>query len=202
MITVGFVVYAFEGIGVVMPIMQTCANPEIFTKILLAAIITLTIIYNAFGNLCYITYGNQMNQPLITEMLPADDNIVIITKLLFIGNLLCSYALCIYPTNTIIEGWIWNKDDKSDRTYFKKNISRALVALAAVILGVALASKIDKFLGLMGAVLCAPLAITFPALVHYKLLARTRTTKIVDITLVIISVFVFTFSTAQSISSW
>ena len=31
LVTLGFVVYAFEGIGVVMPIMQTCATPDKFT---------------------------------------------------------------------------------------------------------------------------------------------------------------------------
>ena len=135
-------------------------------------------------------------------MLPAEDTIVIITKLMFIGNLLCSYALTIYPTNTILEGWIWSKHDKTNSTYYKKNMSRAIVATLAVILGVALADKIDKFLGLMGAVLCAPLAITFPALVHLKLLAKTRSAKIIDIILVIISLFVFIFSTGQSLASW
>lgn len=168
-------IYAYEGIGVVMPIMQTCANPEKFTKVLMAAIATLSLIYILFGCLCYFTFGSNMNNPLITEMLPPADTVVVVTKLFFIINLICSYALCIYPTNTIIEGWLFKKGDDSAATYWLKNLSRAVVAMTAMYLGVALASKIDKFLGLMGALLCAPLALLFPALVHLNLIAKTKT---------------------------
>ena len=68
--TVGFAIYSFEGIGVVMPIMQTCAEPQKFDKILIYAILTLSLIFIGFGNLCYFTYGSDMDKPLITEMLP------------------------------------------------------------------------------------------------------------------------------------
>ena len=66
----------------------------------------------------------------------------------------------------------------------------------------ALANKIDKFLGLMGAVLCAPLALMIPALVHLKLSAKTNSSKSADIFLVIISLLVLFFSTGQSLANW
>jgi len=141
LVTLGFVVYAYEGIGVVMPIMQTCANPDQFTNILAAAILTLSVIYILFGALGYRTYGSNMTSPLITEMLPPADTVVITTKLVFIVNLICSYALCIYPTNKIIESWIFGKKkDSSAVIYWLKNISRAVVATTAMYFGVALAS--------------------------------------------------------------
>jgi len=64
------------------------------------------------------------------------------------------------------------------------------------------ADKIDKFLGLLGAFLCAPLALTMPALIHLKLLAKTRQQMVIDIILVIISLFTLTFCTWQSLASW
>jgi solute carrier family 36 (proton-coupled amino acid transporter) len=173
LVTLGFVVYAFEGIGVVMPIMQTCATPEKFNRILIAGVGTLTVIYIAFGTLCYFTYGAGMNEPLITEMLPASDTLVIFTKMVYIVNLLCSYALTICPTNRIIEEWLFKKGDNSTTNYWMKNTSRALVAISACFFGVKLAAKIDKFLGLMGALLCAPLALLFPTFCHLKLMAKT-----------------------------
>ena len=157
-----------------MPIMQTCAQPEKFTKILTYAIFTLCLIFVAFGNLCYFTYGGNMNAPIITEMLPPQDKTVIATKLLFIVNLLCSYAICIYPTNTIIESWLFDRSNKSKTVYWLQNLSRTCVIILAAFLGVALADRIDKFLGLMGALLCAPLALMIPSLVHLKLLATTK----------------------------
>ena len=62
-------------------------------------------------------------------------------------------------------------------------------------MAVELASKIDKFLGLMGALLCAPLALTMPSLLHLKLIAKTRSEKTIDVTILILSVAVLVFST-------
>lgn len=143
-----------------------------------------------------------MTEPLITEMLPPADPVVVATKMFFIVNLVCSYSLTIFPTNTIIEGWIFSKDDKSDRTYMLKNLSRAIVAISACILGVALAAKIDKFLGLMGALLCAPLALLFPASVHLSLLAKTTKAKLTDIAIIGVGLFILVFSTFQSVVAW
>lgn len=61
-IMVGFACYAFEGIGVVLPIMQVCECPEKFDGILVAALLTLTTIYIGFGELCYFTLGSGMTQ--------------------------------------------------------------------------------------------------------------------------------------------
>ena len=55
--TVGFAIYTYEGIGILMPVMQACECPEKFDKILSAAIITLTIAYITFGTICYFAFG-------------------------------------------------------------------------------------------------------------------------------------------------
>ena len=64
--TVGFAVYSFEGIGVVMPIMSTCNCPEKFPKLLAGAIISLTVFYIIFAELCYYTWGNYLTEPIVT----------------------------------------------------------------------------------------------------------------------------------------
>lgn len=71
----------------------------------------------AFGSLCYFAFGSSMTKPMITEMLPNDTTIVTM-KLIFVVSLLFGYALCIYPTNTIIEGWIFKRNDRSLTTYW------------------------------------------------------------------------------------
>jgi solute carrier family 36 (proton-coupled amino acid transporter) len=185
-----------------MPIMQTCATPEKFSKILFFALITLSTIYVAFGNLCYLTYGSTLNQPLITEMLPASDPIVIVIKLCFVLNLLCSYGIFINPTNTILENWMFGKKSSPMSSYYTRNFSRFVVCISAAILGVALSDKIDKFLGLMGALLCAPLAITMPSMLHLRLIAKTKRERMIDIALIVISIFILVFSTSQSLVSW
>ncbi len=66
---IGFSCYAFEGIGVVMPIMAACECPEKFDKILGAAFLTLTIIYCAFADWCYLIIGDKLTKTFITEQL-------------------------------------------------------------------------------------------------------------------------------------
>jgi amino acid permease len=63
---VGFSCYAFEGIGVVMPIMENCDCPEKFDKILFAAILTLTFFYVLFGEWCYLVIGDKLTKTFIT----------------------------------------------------------------------------------------------------------------------------------------
>lgn len=68
--TLGYSVYCFEGIGIVMPVMQSSAEPAQFKSALIAAITTLTVVYIAFGEIGYLTWGSGIDQALATEMLP------------------------------------------------------------------------------------------------------------------------------------
>ena len=52
-----------------MPIMNACECKEKFDKILIAAIITLTIIYCAYANFTYLVFGTDLKHPFITEEL-------------------------------------------------------------------------------------------------------------------------------------
>ena len=86
--------------------------------------------------------------------------------------------------------------------YWMNNLLRTIVALLTVIIAITIADKIDKFLGLVGALLCAPLAMTIPALVHLVLLAKTLKAKIIDIALIAGSFAALGFTTVQSLSTW
>ena len=83
-----------------------------------------------------------------------------------------------------------------------QNFSRMCVTLVAIIVAIFLASKLDKFLGLIGSLVCAPLALTFPGLLHIKYLAKTKTEKFFDGALIGISILIFFFCTIQSILGW
>lgn len=164
---------------------------------------TLTAVYIFFGEVCYIAWGANLTQPIVTEMLPTSNFLVPVFKILFCFNLVFSYPICINPTNTILESYLfrsWKK--KSTARTWLKNLSRALVVIAAVYMAVELADKIDKVLGLLGAVCCAPLALTIPALMHQKLLAKTRAQKAENVFYITLSLGILFFSTYQSLANW
>jgi solute carrier family 36 (proton-coupled amino acid transporter) len=200
-VTIGFCIYAFEGIGIVMPIMQSCAEPKKIITILEAAIATLTGVFLVFGTLCYVAYGSDL-QPIVTENLPPASPVTITFKLLFSFNVIFGYSITIAPANKIFENWIFGRRQKTKALYWAKNISRLFICLSATVIATELATKIDKFIGLLGALCCAPLALTLPALLHLKSLAKTRTEKAIDISLIAISAVILVFSTSQSIINW
>lgn len=134
---VGFSVYTYEGIGVVMPIMASCNCPDKFPKILIAAVGLLTIIYIIFGEVCYAAFGENMTEPIIMNMMPVTNPIIVVIKILYMINLICSYPLGIYPVNIIIEGYLFKSmKERTLRRKWYKNLYRCLLVISAVYLAV------------------------------------------------------------------
>lgn len=187
-----------------MPIMQSCSTPEKFDKLVVAAVATIAVVFIIFSELCYFAWGSNLTEPIITEMLPPSSTYFSLLKVFFSINLICSYPIMIAPSNIIFENWVFSRCMKHPSTlrHWLKNFSRFIMCISACYFAVSLADKIDKFLGLLGAVLCAPLALTMPALIHLRLLAKTNRAKLFDVILVTISFGIFIFSTAQTISTW
>lgn len=77
-----------------------------------------------------------------------------------------------------------------------------MVVLIAGALGIILAADMDKFLGFFGALLGSPMSMTLPALIHYKLVARTKCEKMIDICMLILSGLCLGFSTVLSLEAW
>ena len=191
----GMSIYCFEGIGIVMPVMHSSQDPATFKAILFQAITTLTVIYILFGGLGYLAWGSSWIEPYATDMLPAYNIAVIIMKFLFSFNLIFSYSIIIQPANQILGNWFCKCAKKGRTRHWLKNLQRTMVVLVSVMLALTIADKIDKFLGLVGALLCAPLAMTIPALVHLKMLAKTNVEKMVDILLILGSISALSFCT-------
>lgn len=67
---IGFSVYSYEGIGVILPVGQLCAHPESFENIVYLVIATVAIVYTIFGLICTISWGDEIRTPIITDLLP------------------------------------------------------------------------------------------------------------------------------------
>ena len=135
-------------------------------------------------------------------MLPVDSVGVIVMKFCFCLNLIFSYPLVIQPTNKIFGKWFCSTARDGNCRYWLKNMQRTILVVLTVVISVTVADKLDKFLGLVGALLCAPLSLTIPSLVHLILLAETPKAKCIDITLIIGSAAVLAFTTMQTIMAW
>lgn len=94
---IGFSVYSYEGIGVILPVMDVTADKKKYRTVLFIVITTVFLVYLSFGEFCYIIYGNALKLPLITSNLPEDNILIPIIKIAFCINLVFSYPLVIYP---------------------------------------------------------------------------------------------------------
>ena len=55
---IGFSVYCFEGIGVILPVQDITANPESYHKIVFAVILSVALVYTLFGQFCVLAWGD------------------------------------------------------------------------------------------------------------------------------------------------
>lgn len=67
---IGSAIYAYEGIGTIIPIMRKAEKPEDAAKVLFYVCATVFLIYCGFATYCYFIYGDELTQPLITSNLP------------------------------------------------------------------------------------------------------------------------------------
>ena len=173
---IGFSFFMFEGIGGVMPLMGATKNRENFSTILAYAMGFLCIIYIMFANLCYYTYGESLEKPIIMEMMPADNKIIMIVKFLFIINLVFSYPLIIFITNLIIESYTFPKSvlkGKPNCRKYMKNVERSFVLLIGIVLAIYFDKTLDKLSALSGSILGTNVVMILPCTLHYKLVAKT-----------------------------
>ena len=194
--TIGFCFFMFEGIGGVMPIMGATRDREAYPWILTITITFLIIVYCAFADLCYYTYGDSLTKPIIMEMMPADNLIIQIVKILFMINLVFSYPLTIFITNVILEGFTFHNSKSSPNIRkWLKNLQRSCVLLFGIICAIYLKDVLDQILAISGTILGTTVVMKFPVLCHYKLLAKTKWEKAIDIGMLAISTSVLILCT-------
>lgn len=176
---IGFSFFMYEGIGGVMPLMAMTKDRSSFGTVLVGAMITLTITYISFADFCYYTFGDKLDETIIMGMMPSDNVIIQVSKLLFIVNIFFSYPICIYMTNIILEGYICKSCKKrGPMRKWLKNFSRSLVLAAAIIIALYFIDTLTNILALCGTILGTSVVMTVPTLCHYKLCAETTMDKV------------------------
>ena len=111
--TIGFAFFMFEGIGCLLPVMKETEKPQQLPLITALALITLCIVYVSFSSICYYAWGASLTEPVVTEMLPADNLFVQIMKMLFCLNLVFSFPLTMVPAYSTIEVMIMGQRETS-----------------------------------------------------------------------------------------
>lgn len=105
--------------------------------------------------------------------------------------------------NEIIESWLYGKKRMSKRKrYFFENINRTLMVLATIFIALMANKNLSSFLALLGASTCTPIAFTLPALFHYRLCSFTTKEKVIDLSIVGVSIVIGVFCSIYTIINW
>ncbi|KAG0700274.1 amino acid transporter [Suillus ampliporus] len=196
---VGTAVFSFEGIGLVIPITDAMREPHKFPKVLTGVMISLLFLFGGGGALSYLTFGSNV-QTVVLVNLDQKSKLTQSVQFLYSLAILLSIPLQFFPAVRILENGLFVRSGKQDpRVKWLKNLFRfGLVAISTVI-SWAGAADLDKFVSLIGSFACVPLCFVYPAMLHYKAVAKTRTEKIGDIVLGVFGMAAMIFTTALTI---
>ncbi|XP_031624543.1 proton-coupled amino acid transporter-like protein pathetic isoform X2 [Contarinia nasturtii] len=164
----GTAIYAFEGIGVVLPLENNMKTPQDFgglTGVLNTGMVIVASLYTAVGFFGYLKYGDKV---AATITLNLDPNAVLAqsVRLIMALAIFLSYGLQFYVPMNIMGPWL--------RRYFNgeyaQNLSDSALRIGLIVFTFVLAaifgSNLGPIISLVGALSSSTLALIFPPLIE------------------------------------
>lgn len=201
---IGTVIFAMEGIGVVLPVENTMAKPQHFLGCPGVLNITMTIVvvlYMFMGILGYLRYGNEA-EGSITLNLPTQEIPALVAKVFIIIAIFFTYVLQFYVPMEIV--WRNTKQHVAQKYHnMAQGIMRAFFAILTVVAAASL-PRLEQVIGLEGAFFYSFLGLIAPSLMELifcweRGLGKYNYILIKDAILAIFGTFVLVTGVMQSI---
>ncbi|XP_055614206.1 neutral amino acid uniporter 4 [Uranotaenia lowii] len=163
----GTAVYAFEGIGIVLPLENNMKTPEDFggwTGVLNTGMVIVASLYTAVGFFGYLKYGDDV-QGSITLNLPGDQFIAQLVRLMMALAIFFSYGLQFYVPMTILGPIVTRKLHSEQAQLIGEYLLRVGMVVFTFILA-ALIPNLGAVISLVGAVSSSTLALIFPPIIE------------------------------------
>eukprot|EP00835_Amoeboradix_gromovi_P000696 NODE_26_length_35450_cov_0.398320.p6 type:complete len:416 gc:universal NODE_26_length_35450_cov_0.398320:18075-19322(+) len=157
----GTSVFAFEGIGLVVPLAQTLENSPSFTHIMYMTTVGILCMYMGLGLITSIGFGDDIKS-IIFENLIGER---VVASLVFFYNcsVLTTIPLTIFPVFEIVDEYTMGLRVKQ-KYLLKISILSMLCCLSWVFY-----SHLDLLVALLGSFCCIPLGIIIPGMLGYKI---------------------------------
>jgi len=162
----GTAIYAFEGIGVILPLENKMRRPSVmrgWNGVLNTGMCIITCLYVITGVCGYLKYGEKV-QGAITMNLPLDEPVAQIAIIMMSVAILFSFALQLYVPVQLILPEIKSRVLERWRLLTEYALIYGLVLVAFAF--AALIPKLDLFISLVGAVSSSTLALIAPPILH------------------------------------
>ena len=203
-LTIGSAIFTFEGIGLILPVQSSMAEPQMLSHLLALVMIILTIIYTSIGALCYATFGANTQVEIISNF-PQTSKVVNSVQFLYSVAILVGAPVQLFPASRIIENSLFGERTSGNRSWatkWKKNALRTGLTLLCGVVAVLGASDLDKFVALIGSFACVPLVYIYPALLHFKGVAHSKWEKGGDGLLIVVGIVLMVYTTIINVQTW
>ncbi|CAJ1332045.1 unnamed protein product [Effrenium voratum] len=171
LVYVGVAMYAFEGVGVLLPVQESMAEPHRMPEVVCWTLSLACLLQVVFASLAYLNY-RQHTASIVTISL-ADGHImggmgaVIAVQVAWVVEVLLTFPLQLFPAVRILERRCSVAERNSGMSW-TKNLMRAGLVLLCMFISMFGYTSVDNLVALIGALGCVPLCIIYPALFHYK----------------------------------
>lgn len=165
---IGVAIFAFEGIGLIIPIEESMIQPSHFPTVLGKVLATVTCIMICIASLGYLTFG-QDTQTVILLNLPQTSIFIIATQLFYSIAILLSTPLQLFPAIRLIELKLFTRTGKQNtKIKWGKNVFRWIFILIIAVIAIFGGKNLDKFVSFVGCFACIPLVYMYPPILHLK----------------------------------
>ncbi|XP_019866091.1 proton-coupled amino acid transporter 1 isoform X2 [Aethina tumida] len=163
----GTALFAFEGIGLVLPLQNEMKNPREFKTpfgVLNVGMTFVIILYLLVGFLAYLKYGEDI-EGSVTLNLPKDEYLAQSVKVVIPLGILLTYSLQFYIAVDILWPPVLEKFGPVKYPVFAELSFRSLLVLLTFVLAEAI-PYLGLFISLVGAVSSSALALLFPPILE------------------------------------
>lgn len=169
----GIAVYAFEGVGMTLPLELSVKDKNKFGSTLALALSIIAVVYALFGSMGYLAFGKE-TRDIITLNLPQG----IITHCVKVGfciSLFFTFPVMMHPVYEIFErrislsSWFQNNigihGEEKQTAFF--SALRAVIVVFVAYLAISI-PQFSTFLSIIGSSVCSLLAFIIPGLLHLR----------------------------------
>ncbi|KAI9501844.1 transmembrane amino acid transporter protein-domain-containing protein [Coemansia spiralis] len=199
---VGTAVYSFEGVTLVIPILDSIKEKRDFGKVLTLAIMLCLGLFLCVGSLSYLTFGERVEAVVLLN-LPNESSWTILVQILYSVAILFSMPLQLFPAVKIMEAMMFTRSGREHKSVkWQKNAFRTAMALLIAVIAIFGADQLDNVVSLVGSFCLVPLSFIYPASMHFKAVAQSRWTRTKDLALVAIGIVAMVYVTFISLRTW
>ena len=198
---IGTSVFTFEGIGLVIPIVDGMKQPEKFGRVLTLTIIACGIIFISAGAFSYLAFGSKVETVILLNL--PNNSWTTTVQFIYSLAILFSVPLQLFPAIRILEAGLFTRSGKGNSIVkWQKNAFR--FSLTILVVGVAIfgSNNLDLFVSLIGSFACVPLSFIYPSILHYKGIASSSWVRIKDISLAVFGILTMIYVTVITLRSW